>query len=150
LYDKGVEHRAHKDTETRSEREGFAPIPDALNTLAEAVIGAAIEVHRELGAGFHETTYQRALMIELELRGVSFASEVPVTLVYKDKPIGDGRIDLLLDNSLVVELKAAPANPEKYRRQVLSYLKATGLRLGLIINFEVELLKDGISRVILD
>jgi len=150
LYDGVVEHRAHRDTEARSKREGFDPVPDALNAMTDKVIGAAIEVHRELGAGFHETTYHRALMVELELRGIPFTSEVPVTLVYKEKPIGDGRIDLLVDNQLIVELKAAPANPKRYRRQVLSYLKAMDLRLGLIINFEVEILKDGIARVILD
>jgi GxxExxY protein len=145
-----MEHRAHGDTETRSRREGFKPVPDALNSRAEKVTGAAIEVHRELGAGFQEATYQRVLMIELELLNTSFASEVPATLRYKERDIGEGRIDLLIDGRLIVELKADPANPKRCRQQVLSYLRATGLRLGLIINFGVEILKDGISRVILD
>lgn len=128
----------------------FEPVPAALNELAEKVIGAAIEVHRELGAGFHETTYHRALMVELEISGIPFTSETPVSLVYKGRAIGEGRIDLYIDNQLIVELKAAAANPKQYRKQVLSYLKATGMRLGLVINFEVEMLKDGITRVILD
>ncbi|MFI4859556.1 MAG: GxxExxY protein [Phycisphaerales bacterium JB063] len=123
------------------------PIGEELNELAEAVIGAAIAVHRELGPGFHETTYHRAMLIELELRSVAVQSEVPVALRYKNRPIGNGRIDLLVAGRLVVELKAAQANPKKYRRQTLSYLKATQLRLGLVINFEAELLKDGICRV---
>jgi len=145
-----MNHRAHGDTEARSRREDFEPVPVALNDLTEKVIGAAIWVHRELGAGFQEATYHRALMIELEILNISFASEVPVTLRYKERPIGEGRIDLLIDNRLIVELKAAPANPKCYQRQVLSYLRATNFRVGLIINFEVEILKDGISRVILD
>lgn len=123
------------------------PIDDALNDLAEVVIGAAIEVHRELGPEFAERTYHRALRIELESQGVRVESEVPVSLQYKGQSIGDGRIDLLVAGQLVVELKAAEANSKKYRRQVVAYLKAAGLRLGLVVNFEAELLKDGICRV---
>lgn len=123
------------------------PIDEALNELAERVIGAAIEVHRALGAGFQESTYHRALLIELAEQGMAVASEVPVSLRYKGKTIGEGRIDLLVEGRLVVELKAAAANPKKYRRQVVTYLKAGGYRLGLVINFESELLRDGIARV---
>ncbi|MEM9418933.1 MAG: GxxExxY protein [Planctomycetota bacterium] len=115
--------------------------------LVTAVIGAAIEVHRAFGAGFKESTYHKSMMVELGLRGIEFESEVPVVLKYKDKPVGEGRIDLLIKNCLVVELKAAESAPSKYRRQVVAYLKATGHTLGLVINFEVELLKDGVSRV---
>lgn len=145
-----MNHGAHRDTEARRTSNRFEPVPLVLNELAEKVIGAAIEVHRELGAGFQETTYHRALMIELEILGVPFASETPVSLVYKGRAIGEGRIDLFVDNQLIVELKAAAANPKQYRKQVLSYLKATGMRLGLVINFEAEVLKEGIARVILD
>ncbi|MEM8495857.1 MAG: GxxExxY protein [Planctomycetota bacterium] len=116
--------------------------------MATAVIGAAIEVHRQLGPGFAESTYHQALRVELELRKIEFKSEVPVSLVYKDVAIGDGRIDLLVGDSLVVELKAARAEPRKFNRQVVSYLKATGLMLGLVINFEHGVLRDGIARVI--
>lgn len=145
-----MNHRVHGDTEAQREKCGFEPVPPALNELAEKVIGAAIEVHRELGAGFQETTYHRALMIELELLGIPYKSETPVSLEYKGHTIGEGRIDLFIANQLIVELKSAVANPKQYRKQVLSYLKATGMRLGLVINFEVEVLKDGITRVILD
>lgn len=120
---------------------------DHESELTEAVIGAAIEVHRQLGAGFQEKTYHRALMIELEERGIVFRSEVPVQLEYKGRDIGEGRIDLLIEEQLVVELKAAEDNPKKYRRQVVAYLRASKLRLGLVINFEAELLRDGIARV---
>jgi len=122
-------------------------VDQALNDLAERVIGAAIEVHRHLGAGFVEKTYQKALMIELRLRGIAFAEELPIQLSYKDESIGDGRIDLLVEDNLVVELKACEPNPDRYRRQVTAYLKATGLQLGLVINFEADVLKDGIARV---
>lgn len=126
----------------------YESIPEHLNELSERVIGAAIEVHRTLGPGFQEITYQRALGIELEERGISFQSEVPVTLDYHGKSIGDGRVDMLVANELVIELKAAEDNPKKYRRQVSVYLKATNLRLGLVINFEADRLVDGIARVV--
>ena len=119
-----------------------------MNKLSEAIIGAAMEVHRELGPGFAELTYHRALMIELEDRGIRFQSEVPTQLHYKRRSIGEGRLDLLVEGKVVVELKAAEANPKKYQRQAVAYLKATGLQLGLVINFEADLLKDGITRVI--
>jgi len=123
------------------------PISGGLNELSELVIGAAIEVHKELGPGFQEATYQKAMLVELDLRGLRVEEEKSVTLIYKEKPIGTGRIDLLVEETLVVELKSAEANPKKYRKQVVAYLKASGLRLGLVINFEAELLKDGICRV---
>ena len=122
-------------------------IPDELTALSERVIGAAIEVHRQLGPGFQEITYRRALAIKLEAIGLSFEVEVPVSLNYRGKTIGEGRIDMLIEKQLILELKAAEANPKKYKRQVTVYLKATGLRLGLVINFEQDRLVDGIARV---
>ncbi|MEM8495861.1 MAG: GxxExxY protein [Planctomycetota bacterium] len=119
-----------------------------IEALATAVIGAAIEVHRQLGPGFAESTYHQALRVELDLRNIQFQSEVAVSLVYKGVPIGDGRIDLLVGEYLVVELKAAKADSRKFNRQVASYLKATGLPLGLVINFEHGVLRDGIARVL--
>lgn len=123
-------------------------IPEHLNDLSERVIGAAIEVHRQLGPGFLEITYRRALEIELEHLGISFEPEVPVRVEYRGRPIGEGRIDLLVEGVLVLELKAAEANPKKYKRQVHVYLQATKLRLGLVINFESARLVDGIARVV--
>ena len=136
------------DTETR--RRGVEPGSNdpELNELIERVIGAAIEVHRELGPGFQEITYHRALMIELDLCGITYESERLVNLVYKGHVIGEGRIDLLIESRLVVELKAADSNPRIYSRQVASYLKATGLNIGLVINFQAAVLKDGIARII--
>lgn len=127
--------------------QDFESIPDELTALSERVIGAAIEVHRRLGAGFQEITYQRALSIELEAIGLAFETEVPVSLVYRGSTIGEGRIDMVVEKQLVLELKAAEANPKKYTRQLTVYLKATGYRLGLVINFELDRLVDGIARV---
>lgn len=124
-----------------------APIPDELNELAERVIGAAIEVHRELGPGFQEITYRRALEIELRRRGIRYEVEVPVEFEYKGEGIGEGRMDVLVEGMLVLELKAAEANPKKYNRQASVYLKATSHRLALVINFEAGRLVDGIARV---
>lgn len=119
-----------------------------INDLTQKVIGAAIEVHRHFGPGFQESTYHRALCLELDHVGVAYESEVPVDLKYRGHVIGQGRIDLLIDEKLIVELKATAPNRGKYRRQVGVYLKAMGLSVGLIINFEAQLLKEGITRVI--
>ncbi|MGB0766241.1 MAG: GxxExxY protein [Phycisphaeraceae bacterium] len=123
---------------------------DRLNQLSENVIGAAIEVHRHLGSGFLESTYERALSIELDLRGISHELQKPVALEYKGRSIGDGKVDLLIQGILVVELKAVKDLADAHKTQVLAYLKATDHRLGLLINFHSPLLKDGVARVVLD
>jgi GxxExxY protein len=120
-----------------------------LDELAHSVIGAAIEVHRVLGPGYLEKTYQKALEIELALRGVPFTPQHPVALAYKGHDVGEGLLDLLVDNALVVELKAVDTLAAIHKAQVISYLKATGLHLGLLINFNTTVLKNGIQRIIL-
>lgn len=119
-----------------------------LDLLAHDVIGAAIEVHRQLGAGFLESIYEGALCTELELRGIRFANQVPVNVLYKGRYIGESRLDLLVDNRLVVELKAVEVLHPVFTAQVISYLKAMGLPLGLLINFNVPVLKQGIRRIV--
>lgn len=119
-----------------------------LNALAEKAIGAAIEVHRQLGPGFKEITYGNALAIELTLRGIAFEREVPVRLGYKGHSIGDGQMDFLVEKQLVLELKALEGSIRKFDRQASAYLKATDLQLCLVMNFHVELLRDGIMRII--
>jgi GxxExxY protein len=116
--------------------------------LAHAVIGAAIEVHRILGPGFLESVYEAALAIELRLRGIPFERQKQIALTYKNCEIGEGRLDLLVEKRLVVELKAADTLAPIHRAQVISYLKASGLRLGLLINFNVPVLRDGLERVV--
>lgn len=124
--------------------------PDAaLDRLAATVVDAALEVHKVLGPGFLESTYEEALCIELELRGIPFERQKPIALTYKGRPVGDARLDLLAGGRLVVELKAIESLHPIHHAKVINYLKATELELGLLVNFNVVLLKDGIKRVIL-
>ncbi|MBD2455377.1 GxxExxY protein [Nostoc sp. FACHB-87] len=120
-----------------------------LDKLAYAVIGAAIEVHQILGPGFLEEVYQEALIIEFLRRGIPHEFEKSVTVYYKGHEVGKGRLDFLVANSLIVELKAVQNLAPIHEAQVLSYLKMTKYPLGLLINFNVPLLKDGIKRIIL-
>jgi GxxExxY protein len=115
---------------------------------AHEVIGAAIEVHRILGPGFLEQTYQKALLIELKLRGIPAVPQFPVALTYKGETLGEGFLDFLVAGCLVVELKTVDKLGPIHTAQVISYLKATGLCLGLLINFNSPVLRDGIKRVI--
>jgi GxxExxY protein len=119
-----------------------------LDDLAHRVIGAAIEVHRLLGPGFLESVYEEALCVELGLRHIRFARQVPISLKYKGERVGQARLDLLVDDCLVVELKAVESLAPIHLAQVLSYLKATRFRLGLLINFDVNVLQRGIRRVV--
>lgn len=120
-----------------------------LDQLAHEVIGAAIEVHQDLGPGFPESVYEEALAVELGLRGIPFRRQVGVNVRYKGQTVGRGTIDLLVDDVLVVELKANAEIAPVHQAQVISYLKATGIPLGLLINFHVALLRDGIKRIVL-
>ena len=121
---------------------------EELDTLAHAVIGAALEVHRLLGPGFLESVYEEALCLELNLRGIPFRRQVPVNVEYKGQRIGEARLDLLVADRLIVELKAVETVPPVHLAQVLSYLKTSGLQLGLLITFNVPTLRQGIRRVI--
>ena len=116
--------------------------------LAKRVIGAAIEVHRCLGPGFLERIYEEALAIEMDLQGIPFERQYSVSVPYKGQFIGEGKLDFLVGRQLVLEIKAADTFSELHRAQVISYLKVTKLCLGLLINFQVPVLKDGIKRVI--
>ena len=118
------------------------------NQLTGEVIGAAIEVHRVLGPGLLESVYEEALCVELTLRNVPFVRQPHVELVYKGRPVGKGRLDLLVADKLVVELKAVEALNDVHKAQVISYLKTTGYRLGLLINFNVSVLREGIKRIV--
>lgn len=113
----------------------------------EAIIGAAIEVHRHLGPGLLESVYEEALCRELELREIRFERQKEVDVVYKDIVIKNQRLDLLVDGQIVVELKSTEANHPIYKAQIMSYLKATGLQRGLILNFGRKTMMEGITRV---
>ncbi len=116
--------------------------------LTGRVIGAAIAVHRELGPGFLESVYESALCVELDYLGIPYSRQVVVELGYRGRPVGEGRIDLLVDGCLVVELKAVETILPIHEAQTLSYLKATGHPVGLVINFNVVALRRGIRRVV--
>ena len=120
----------------------------AIEDLAHEVIGAAIEVHRHLGPGLPECVYKKALSHELHLRGIPHICEQPVDIFYKGVPVGDGRVDILVDDKLVLELKSVEALAPAHREQARAYLVVTKLPLALLINFNVPILKDGIKRVI--
>ena len=126
----------------------FAEPSPELDGLAYGVIGAAIEVHRVLGPGFLEGVYEEALCVELRSHGVAFARQVPISLTYKGHAVGEARMDLIVDKRLLVELKAVDRITSVHVAQALSYLKATGLTLALVVNFNVPLLRDGIRRVV--
>ena len=122
---------------------------EQLDQLAHEVIGAAIEVHRSLGPGFLESVYEEALCVELRLRGIPFARQPAVSVSYKGNSVGEAKLDLLVKNILIVELKAVDRLAPIHSAQVISYLKATKCRLGLLIDFNSVILKNGIKRIIL-
>jgi len=119
-----------------------------IDELAQKVIGAALEVHRALGPGYQESIYEEALAFELTRMGVDFERQRTFRVDYKGHIVGEGRIDLLVDGKLVVELKAIEKLQPVHKAQVISYLMATACQIGLLINFNESLLRSGIQRVI--
>jgi GxxExxY protein len=123
-------------------------LSEAANRVSHEIIGAAISVHRELGPGFLESLYEEALCIELRARGLPFARQATIPLTYRGRPIGQLRLDLVVAELVVVELKAVDALAKIHEAQLLAYLKATGLKLGLFINFKVPVLREGLRRLV--
>jgi GxxExxY protein len=120
-----------------------------LNTLSNEVIGAAIRVHSALGPGILESAYEACLAYELRQRNLQIESQVSLPIIYYGQRIDAGyRIDLLVENSLIIELKAVEAVNKIHKTQLLSYLKLSDLRLGLLFNFNVTRLKEGIYRIV--
>jgi GxxExxY protein len=117
------------------------------DNLTEKIIGAAIEVHRILGPGLLESIYEEALCVELNIRQITCKRQVEIDVNYKGYIIKGQRLDLLVEDTVIVELKAIVNLPQVATAQVLSYLKATGLSRALLINFGVSRLVDGIKRV---
>jgi len=123
--------------------------PDAeLNELSGKVIGAAIEVHKGLGAGLDESSYENALALEFSLRGIEFQRQVWIDVEYKGEIVRRRRIDFIIVGRLIAEVKAVQELIPLFSAQVYTYLKLTNLPLGLLINFDVQYLKDGLKRVI--
>ena len=127
---------------------GMSGVDEETERLTQQVIGALIEVHRHLKPGLPESVYKRALCHELTLRGIEFECEVRVPIVYKGQPVGEGFIDVLVTRRLVLELKAVEVLTEVHQRQVLGYLQAMDLQLGLLVNFNVAQMRNGIKRII--
>jgi GxxExxY protein len=120
-----------------------------VNDVTEQIIGAAIDVHRELGPGLLESTYEACLVFELSSRGLRVERQKALPVVYRDVQIDCGyRIDLLVEHAVVVELKAVAAVEPIHEAQLLTYLKLSGFRVGLLINFNVKQLKNGIRRLV--
>jgi GxxExxY protein len=120
------------------------------NDISKEIIGCAIEVHRQLGPGLLESAYQECLYYELIQKELMTQKEVPRPLVYKDIKLDHGyRIDLLVENKVVVEVKTADSFTDVHLAQILTYMKLGDYNLGLLINFHVKMLKDGIRRVVL-
>jgi GxxExxY protein len=117
-------------------------------SISYGVIGAAIEVHRLLGPGYLESVYQAAMEVELELREFRFDRQLVIPIAYKERKIAQHVIDLVVEGDLVVELKAVEAFAAVHFSQVHSYLKAGAFDLGLLINFNVPVLKDGVRRIV--
>ena len=117
--------------------------------LSRQIVGAAIAVHRGIGPGQLESVYQRALARELALCGIPYEAQVPIAMYYKGSCVGDFLADFIVDGSVIVELKVVSRVLPVHVAQVLSYLRATNLRLGLLINFEVPVLFRGVRRVVL-
>jgi GxxExxY protein len=122
---------------------------DLVEQAAHRVIGAAIEVHRVLGPGYLEQVYEEAMAVEMALQGIAFQRQYEFALNYKGRTITEGRLDFLVEGCLIVELKAVDALAAIHTVQVVSYLKATGHHLGLLLNFNVPTMSAGLKRVIL-
>ena len=120
------------------------------NELTSWIISSAIEVHKHWGPGLYEEIYERSLCRELELRGLPLKSQVQLPLLYKGAAIGSGlRLDLIVADTVVVEIKAISVLEAIHEAQLLSYMKLTKCRIGLLLNFNVPVLKSGIKRMIL-
>jgi GxxExxY protein len=133
-----------------TERTEFTETRKGLNELTEIVIGCAIEVHRALGPGLLESTYEMCLCRELSLRNIPFERQKPIPVIYKGVKLDCGyRADVVVDGSVLVEIKAIDSLLPVHEAQLLSYLKLGGWKVGLLINFNVELLKHGIRRRVL-
>ena len=119
------------------------------NELSNIIIGCAIEVHRQLGPGLLESANQECLYYELKNQGLHVVKEKPMPIVYKDVKLDHGyRLDLLVNNKVVIEIKTVEAFTEVHTAQVLTYLKLGNYKLGLLLNFYVSALKSGIKRII--
>jgi GxxExxY protein len=127
---------------------GESGIDEATEDLGAVVLGVAVEVHRVLGPGLPESVYRKAMSHELRLRGIAHVCEAVVPIVYKGELVGEGRLDILVEDRVIVELKCVECLTPVHRAQAVAYLQAKKLKLAFLINFNVAILKDGIKRVV--
>jgi len=135
------------ETEAAVKHVRISELDQAIERVVHDVIGAAIEVHSELGPGLLEGIYEDALEIELSLRGLKVERQVFMPVVYKGRRVRDQRMDMLVERCLIVENKCAKAVSDGEKQQLRSYLRAAGLPLGLIFNFREAMLRDGLYRI---
>jgi GxxExxY protein len=120
-----------------------------MNQLSSKIIGAAIEVHKTLGPGLLESAYEECLCHELNIQGLLFEKQKPLTIYYKGKKLDCGyRLDIVVEKAVIIELKSCEKVEPIHKAQLLTYLKLSGLNLGLILNFNVPLMRDGIVRIV--
>ena len=143
------DHEGHLSGVSRHRMRLASPLTARAEQAMSDTIGCAIRVHRELGPGFLESIYRKAMCLELEAAGLSYESERPVCVKYRDAHISGQRVDLIVESAIVVELKSVTRLDDVHVAQVMSYLKTTGLRGGLLINFRVPVLRRGLRRVVL-
>jgi len=139
--------RAHDQHATSTRSRAGEPLALLYGDLTDAIIGAAIQVHRWLGPGQLESTYQRALAKELAFCGIRYRAQVPITSWYRDEAVGEFFADFVVEDKVILELKVVSRLLPVHRAQLVSYLRATDLRLGLLLNFHVPVLTMGIKRV---
>jgi GxxExxY protein len=125
-----------------------SPLTADQERIVSASMDGAFTVHRTLGPGFRERIYERAYCLELGSRGLRFETEKPILVKYKQWEIPGQKVDLVVEDVVLVEIKAVPRLLPVHRAQVISYLKTLGLRVGLLINFNVPVLKDGFKRIV--
>lgn len=119
------------------------------NEITEKIIGCAIEVHRHLGPGLLESVCEKALAVEFETKRLCFENQKTIRVSYRERPIGEFRADLIVEDKVIVELKSVEKHEPVFEAQLLSYMKLGGYTIGLLINFNQTLLKHGIKRLIL-
>jgi GxxExxY protein len=138
------------DIQIPESRVKYGEVLDAeTERIASVLVDAIFTVHSELGPGLLESVYVQCLILELEARGISVKREVWVPIIYRGKKIEQGlRIDLLIENRIIVEAKSVEAMHPVFKFKARSYLKLSGLRLAFLVNFNVPLIKDGIKRII--
>ena len=119
------------------------------NVVTDRIIKCAIEVHKQLGPGLLESIYENAMAIEFDLEGLNYKQQFKIPAIYKGKQLGEYRLDLVIEDLVIVEIKSVERFDPVFEAQLLTYLKLTNKRVGLLINFNSRLVKDGIKRFIL-